>query len=233
MIIAVLDTGMRQGEMLALRFGDIDEKRQLIVLRGETTKSRKTRIMPISTTRLKTVLDWLRLDADNQKKPAEALVFSDEIGEPIGRFRTAWVTAVLKAHDIKPEWKSYNWTALTPECKEAYRRINLHWHDLRHEYASRLVERGLPLAQVRDLLGHASITTTERYDNQRLEGLQTAALKLESGKTFDPTGTHRTEKRSDDRDKVSSFFKIMRKSLRSTIRKSIARQSLTRRMRTV
>jgi integrase len=49
------------------------------------------------------------------------------------------------------------------------RSINLPWHDLRHEYASRLVEKGVPLAQVRDLLGHASILTTERYDNQRLE----------------------------------------------------------------
>ena len=77
--------------------------------------------------------------------------------------------------------------ALTPACQHEFRRINLHWHDLRHEYASRLVERGVPLAQVRDLLGHASITTTERYDNQKLENLQTAALKLESGKTFDPT----------------------------------------------
>ena len=40
--------------------------------------------------------------------------------------------------------------------------IDLRWHDLRHEYASRLVERGVPLSQVRDLLGHASIVTTER-----------------------------------------------------------------------
>ena len=64
----------------------------------------------------------------------------------------------------------------------------------------------MPLAQVRDLLGHASITTTERYDNQKLENLQIAVLKLESGKTFDPNDTNRTEKRSDDRDKVSSFF---------------------------
>ena len=52
--------------------------------------------------------------------------------------------------------------------------VNLHWHDLRHEYASRLVEGLVPLAQVRDLLGHASILTTERYDNQRLEALQAA-----------------------------------------------------------
>src|SRR5207302_9902985 len=92
-----------------------------------------------------------------------------------------------KAHGVKPEWKSDNWTALTPECAEHFRRINLHWHDLRHEYASRLVEKGVPLAQVRDLLGHASITTTERYDNQKLENLQLAAARLESGKSFDPT----------------------------------------------
>jgi len=133
---------MCQGEMLALRFGDIDEKRQPIVLRGETTKSRKTLVVPISTARLKVVLDWLRLDADNEKNPAEALVFSDETGEPIGRFRTAWVTPVLKAHEVKPEWKSYNWTALTPECAGQFRRINLHGHDLRHEYTSRLGREG-------------------------------------------------------------------------------------------
>ena len=62
--------------------------------------------------------------------------------------------------------------------KSRLEAIDLHWHDLRHEYASRLVERGVPLAQVRDLLGHASITTTERYDNQTLEALQSAAKRL-------------------------------------------------------
>jgi hypothetical protein len=56
----------------------------------------------------------------------------------------------------------------------------------RHEYASRLVERGVPLAQVRDLLGHASILTTERYDNQKLEALQAAVERLDRGNTFDP-----------------------------------------------
>jgi transposase InsO family protein len=41
------------------------------------------------------------------------------------------------------------------------------------------------LAHVRDLLGHASIVTTERYDNQTLERLQISAAQLESGKAFD------------------------------------------------
>ena len=48
------------------------------------------------------------------------------------------------------------------------------------------MEQGVPRAG-RDLLGHASITTTERYDNQKLENLQAAAARLESGKSFDPT----------------------------------------------
>jgi integrase len=208
MIIAALDTGMRQGEMLALRFADINLDRGLITLRGETTKSRKTRVVPIPTTRLRAVLEWLRLDATGEKKADDAAVFSDETGEPVGRFRTAWVTAVLKAHGVKPAWKSYGWTALSPECQEAFRRIDLHWHDLRHEYASRLVERGVPLAQVRDLLGHSSITTTERYDNQKLENLQLAAAKLEAGKTFD-TGD---ENRSMTRTKFQVSFKKRRKS---------------------
>jgi hypothetical protein len=132
---------------------DIDFARGLITLRGETTKSRKTRFVPIATARLRAVLEWLQLDADGSKKADDALVFSDETGEPLGRFRTAWVTTVLRAHGITPEWKSYKWTALTAECLAEFRRINVRWHHLRHEYASRLVEKNVPLAQVRDLLG--------------------------------------------------------------------------------
>jgi len=57
----------------------------------------------------------------------------------------------------------------------------------------------VPLAQVRDLLGHASTLTTERYDNQKLEALQAAVERLEGGKKFDTT---------DDADRVSSFFQV-------------------------
>jgi integrase-like protein len=96
------------------------------------------------------------------------------------------VVAVLKAHGVDPRWRKGSYNDLSAECQQRLRDINLHWHDPRHEYASRLVERGVPLAQVRDLLGHASILTTERYDNQRLEALQAAVERLEGGKTFDP-----------------------------------------------
>ena len=99
MIITALDTGMRQGEMLALRFGDIDSVRQLIVLRAETTKSRKSRVVPLATARLRAVLAWLQLQADGTKKADDALVFSDEAGslsadsEPPGSRRCSRRTA--------------------------------------------------------------------------------------------------------------------------------------------
>ena len=49
---------MRRGEMLALRFGDIDWPRRMITLRGATTKNRRTRLVPIGTARLLAVLGW-------------------------------------------------------------------------------------------------------------------------------------------------------------------------------
>ena len=70
----------------------------------------------------------------------------------------------------------------------------------------------MPLAQVRDLLGHASVTTTERDDNQKLENLQIAAAKLESGMTFElpspgqPNGEERP-RRKPARAKFQESFK--------------------------
>lgn len=140
---------------------------------------------PFGTSRLLAVLEWLWLDSTGGHKGDEVPVFSNEAGQPLKTFKKAWLVAVLKAHGVNPKWRKGSYKDLTADCQQRFREINLHWHDLRHEYASRLVERGVPLAQVRDLLGHASILTTERYDNQRLEALQAAVARLEAGKAFD------------------------------------------------
>ena len=124
----------------------------------------------------------------------------NEAGEPLRTFKKAWQVAVHKAHGVSPEWRKGSYKDLTPDGQQRLREINLHWHDLRHEYASRLVEKGVPLAQVRDLLGHASIVTTERYDNQRLEALQAAVARLEAGKAFDAV--------TDATDKLSRIFPV-------------------------
>lgn len=89
MIIAALDTGMRRGEMLALRFGDIDWARQLITLRGPTTKGRRTRVIPIGPARLRAVLERLRLDGGGGKKADHVPVFSNEAGDHDARHLAA------------------------------------------------------------------------------------------------------------------------------------------------
>lgn len=61
---------------------------------------------------------------------------------------------------------------------------DVRFHDLHGEYASRLVERGVPLSQVRDLFDHCSIVVTERYDRQVLESLKTAVAMLDDGQPF-------------------------------------------------
>ena len=210
LIIGASSHARVQGEMLALRWADVDLGTGLITLRGATTKSRRTRQVLIATQRLRSVLEWLRIDAAGEAKPEDTPVFSTEAGEPIGSFRTAWVLTVLKAHGVERRWRKGTYRELAPDCADALRRIDLHWHDLRHEYASRLVERGVPLAQVRDLLGHASITTTERYDNQTLESLLAAARKLETGKSFRARCRRRTFGSTADarqsRGQSSKFF---------------------------
>lgn len=62
---------------------------------------------------------------------------------------------------------------------------DLHWHDLRHEYASRLAERKVPVPEIQRLLGHAQITTTMRYISVTMDSLSTSAAVLEQGKGFD------------------------------------------------
>ena len=80
MIIAALDTGMRQGEMLQLRFDDIDWDQEVIVVRKETTKSKKGREIPISSDRLRDVLRWCRIDERGDPKHATAFIFGNEDG---------------------------------------------------------------------------------------------------------------------------------------------------------
>jgi integrase len=161
LIVDALDTGMRRGELLSLRFGDVDLVKSVIHVRPENAKSKRGRSIPIATERLKAVFKWLQLDSAGKEKADDAPVFSRRCGKPLKDFRDAWV-----------------------EVRKATAGADLRFHDLRGEYASRLVEHGVPLSQVRDLLGHASIVTTERYDRQKFEMLEVAARKLETGETF-------------------------------------------------
>ena len=53
------------------------------------------------------------------------------------------------------------------------------WHTLRHTFASRLVNRGVDIVTVKELLGHSSVTVTMRYTHTNLDSKHAAVARLE------------------------------------------------------
>ena len=145
LIIAALESACRCGELLSLQWRDVDLERGEMTIRVEKAKDGDTRVLPISS-RLKAVLKMAQTDPAGNDYPADKFVFG-ELGEKTGNISRAWRTCVLKAYGHDPIWTST--AALAPASLTALRAIDLHFHDLRHEGASRLLETGWPLHHVR------------------------------------------------------------------------------------
>ena len=188
-IVAALETCCREGELLSLRWADVSLARGEIILRAELTKARERRIIPISG-RLRQMLETRRNDSDGRPLPPSAHVFGGEIGRRVGSIKRAWQTAVLRAHGHKPVWiwkkkeapEDKGTSKLSPESQAAYRAIDLHFHDLRHEAGSRLLEAGWPVHHVQHMLGHASLQQTSTYLNATLRGLHESMRALEQAR---------------------------------------------------
>jgi integrase len=161
LIIAALETCCRRGELLSLQWRDVDLHRGELRIRAENTKDRELRRLPILS-RLRAVLELLRLDPAGQPHKPGAHVFGDRIGGRVGSPKKTWESTVLKAHGHTPEWVKGK---LSPASRAALRQIDLHFHDLRHEAASRLLEAGWPLQHVQAMCGHADAKTTSIYVN--------------------------------------------------------------------
>jgi integrase len=155
-VILSMNTGMRRGEILALRWDSIDFDRHLLTVEGSTAKTRQTRHVFLNAEAMTVLNQWREQPCDRE------LVFPMHTG-----FRTAW-KALLKRAQI-----------------EQFR-----WHDLRHHFASSLVQIGVPLNTVRDLLGHASVAMSLRYahlaPDQRREAVTRLAAKRACAATQHP-----------------------------------------------
>lgn len=158
-IIAALSTGCRLGELLSLTWGqvrrDAKDSPTEIVLPAGRTKTRKARVIPIGS-KLRAVLELRRHAPDGTELPATAHVFGNEVGEEITSIRTAW-EKTCSAADI----------------------VGLHVHDLRREFACRLLESAADLHVVRDFLGHGDVSTTNTYLSSTTSRLAKALERME------------------------------------------------------
>ncbi len=97
-------------------------------------------------------------------------MFGSTDGEFLASFKTAWESLLLVAngHDTKRTKPG----ARVDRAK--LREIDLHWHDMRHEGACRLLADGVDIRVVQLILGHSDIKTTQRYLNITDEELRKA-----------------------------------------------------------
>lgn len=135
MITLSLKTGARRGELFDLRWDDIDFANRILTIRGEIAKSSKTRHIPLSPIALEAITNWQK-----QAPAPTGRVFPSDDGSRLDNVKNSW-TSILEAAAI-----------------ESFR-----WHDMRHDFASKLVMKGVPLNTVRELCGHADLNTTLRY----------------------------------------------------------------------
>ena len=83
------------------------------------------------------------------------------------------LTEKAKGLTVGGLWKSFSSLAKNAGIED------FHFHDLRHTFATRLAQKGVDIYKISKLLGHASITMTQRYTHHCLESLREGIEVLE------------------------------------------------------
>lgn len=132
----IYSAGLRGQEVINLRIADIDFERKTIHIRQ--SKYKKDRVVPLADSMAVGLKKYL--SAENP----HIWLFNGK--EPDGRYSVKGLSWVMRENLKK--------TTITKE-------VNL--HSLRHSYATHLLEQGLNIVTLKELLGHADITTTMIY----------------------------------------------------------------------
>lgn len=155
-----IETGMRQAEILSLRVHDVDLQSR--VARLSDTKNNSARTVPLTIAAAAT----LRAAIDTPLRPRGTdLVFFGEPG----------LDGTRRPYQFAKVWNG---------VKEDLGIQDLHFHDLRHEAVSRLVELGLSDQEVASISGHKSMQMLRRYTHLRAEDLVAKLDNLKKA-TFD------------------------------------------------
>lgn len=170
-------TGMRWGEAAGLHWSDVDSERGVItvseawsvtgrVMKGYP-KGRRRRFVP--------VLDWLNLPEDPGAKKCG-------YEHALGRCRSGLVVTTAKGAVLDQARFGREWRAALKRSGVGHARV----YDLRHTYASWLLQGGVPLAEVQRLLGHESAAMTQRYAH--LAEVPNAAITAALQDVLGPSG---------------------------------------------
>ena len=132
----IYSAGLRGQEVINLKISDVDFERMTIHIRQ--SKYKKDRVVPLAMSMAVGLKKYL--SAENP----HIWLFNGK--EPDGRYSVRGLSWVMRENLKK--------TSITKE-------VNL--HSLRHSYATHLLEQGLNIVTLKELLGHAQITTTMIY----------------------------------------------------------------------
>ena len=153
LVVLAIHTGMRRGELLSLRWANVDFARGLIHVMNshrEQTKSGHSRSIPMNQISRRDLLSLQRESGDTE------YVF---VNRRTGKPRT----------DVKRGFRS--------ACREAGLE-DFHFHDLRHTAATRLGDAGVDTRRIMAILGHQCIQTSARYTHATDDGLRRAMATL-------------------------------------------------------
>ncbi len=165
-----LATGLREGELSALTWGDIDLTASTIRVRRSysagrvgKTKGRQVRTVDLTTETIEVVGEWW---GDSGKPGDDALVFPREDGggfQPFWRYGRGVLYPAMRRAGIPREGS-------TGEART--------FHSFRHTYARKVLEAGIPISWLSRQLGHSSEAVTDRHYGHwsRARSQQEAAL---------------------------------------------------------
>jgi integrase len=157
-------TGWRKGEIISLRWADVDKDGGAIRLRPEASKNGKGRTVVLDG-ELDALIErrWkARLIERNGKPHVTDLVFHRD-GEPVGDFRKAWVTACFEAELVEPVLDENDQRMLGDDGKPKLRPSKL-FHDLRRTAARNMVRAGVPERVAMEIIGHRTRSMFDRYN---------------------------------------------------------------------
>jgi len=145
MLSLIYSCGLRRSELINLKPGDVDSKRNLIIIRQ--AKGRKDRLAPLS----EKILILLR----NYYKVYKTKTWLFEGVNANEQYDERSLSNVLKQAVVKAKIN---------------KPVSLHW--LRHSYATHLLEAGTDLRYIQEILGHSSSKTTEIYTHVSTKSIQ-------------------------------------------------------------